>query len=219
VPTLKNNILIAAGLGGGFAVILAAVAGTWVWYEVRPHKDPGWNSTAIKATFKDVVITTSTPNWKLTFSYILENTTNSDYSIDGASQVIMATLPGGKGFEPDETLSLPSSFYIPAKQKVVLSVFHALSSSERRQFLSNWDPDFKGLSRQGQDQVIELLQQKAKEGEYTDVFSERDKDGRNFSSSSYMNLRLRELDGFVVFDKTRRYKIVLPNGWLDASKK
>ncbi len=33
-----------------------------------------------------------------------------------------------------------------------------------------------------------------------------------------MNRRLKELDGFVLSDKTYRYKIILPNGWPDVYK-
>ena len=70
--------------------------------------------------------------------------------------------------------------YVPAKQKVVLSV--------------------------------------SKEGEYSDAYPEREKHNTE-KLAPYMNHRLKELDGFVVFDKTRRYKIVLPNGWPDVNKK
>jgi hypothetical protein len=182
VPTpWKKLVLVGAGIGGGFAIMLAVIAAGWVWYEGRPHRDPDWNTTAIKATFKDVVITTSVPKPKLTFSYSLENTTASDYTIDGTSQVqVMATLPEGKGFDPDEALSLPASLYIPSKQKVVLSIF--------------------------------------KEAEYNDAYPERDRDNGE-KLAAFMNRRLKELDGFVLFDKGRRYKIVLPNGWPDVNKK
>ena len=178
----KKLILQAAGFGAAFAVVLAAIVGTCIWYEGRPHKEPEWNSTAIKATFKDVVITTSIPKPKLTFSYSLENTTTSDYSIDDSSKVlVMATLPEGKGLEPDATLSLVPSFYLPAKQKVVLSI--------------------------------------SKEAEYNDAYPESDRDNGD-KLAAFMSRRLKELDGgFVLFDKTRRYKIILPNGWPDVNKK
>jgi hypothetical protein len=92
----------------------------------------------------------------------------------------MATLPEGKGLEPSESLSLTSTVYIPAKQKVVMSVF--------------------------------------KEGEYNEAYPERDRDNPE-KLGPYMNGRLKELDGFVLFDKTRRYKIILPNGWPDTKRK
>jgi hypothetical protein len=177
----KKLVLMAAGFGGGFAVVMASIVGIWVWYQGRPQKQPEWNSTAIRATFKDVVITTSKPKARLKFSYSLDNTTHSDYSIDDKSQVlIMATLPDGKGFEPDEAISLPSSFYVPATQKVVLTV--------------------------------------SKECEYTDEYPEWDR-GDLEKLGAFMTRRLKELDGFVVFDKTRRYKIILPNGWPDVNKR
>jgi hypothetical protein len=54
----KKFVLMAAGFGGGFAVVMGAIVGSWVWYQARPQKEREWNTTAIKATFKDVVITT-----------------------------------------------------------------------------------------------------------------------------------------------------------------
>jgi hypothetical protein len=69
----KKLVLLAAGFGGGFAVVMAAIVGGWVWYQGRPQKQPEWNSAAIRATFKGVGITTSTPKPRLTFSYSLEN--------------------------------------------------------------------------------------------------------------------------------------------------
>lgn len=177
----QKLVLRAAGFGGGFAVALAVIVGGWVWHQGRPQKEPEWNSSAIRATFKDVVITTSTPKPRLTFSYSLENTTSFDYSIDDKSQVlVMATLPEAKGFEPDVTLSVPSTFYLPARQKVVLAV--------------------------------------SKESEYNAAYPEQDRDNAD-KLAAFMTRRLKELDGFVLFDKTRRYKIILPNGWPDAKKK
>jgi hypothetical protein len=177
----KRLVLSAAGFGGGFAIVAAALVGGLAWYESRPKKLPEWNTTAIKATFKDVVLQTSVPKPKIVFSYSLENTTNDDYLIDHKSQVaVMATMPEGKGFEPDETLMLPASFYIPANQKVVLAI--------------------------------------SKEYEYSDEYPERDRNNVE-KLAPFMNRRLRLLDGFVLFDKARRYKIALPNGWPDVNRK
>ena len=92
---------------------------------------------------------------------------------------VMATLPDGKGFEPDEALSIPPSVYIPARQKVVLAI--------------------------------------SKEVEYNESYPEKDRDDAK-KLGPFMNRRLKELDGFVLFDKNRRYKIVLPNGWPDVKK-
>jgi hypothetical protein len=176
----KKIVLTTAGFGGGFAVLLAVLIGGVLWYQGRPQIEREWNTAAIKATFKDLRVTTSTPKPKFIFSYSLENTTDFDYSIDDKSQVlVMATLPEGKGLEPSESLSLSPTVYIPAKQKVVLSVF--------------------------------------KEGEYNEAYPERDRDNLE-KLAPYMGKQLKKLDGFVLFDKTRRYKIILPNGWPDAKQ-
>lgn len=171
----KKLAVTAAGFGCSFAVVFAAILGGWIWYQERSQREHEWNTTAIKATFKDVMIITSVPKPKLTFSYSLENTTDFDYSIDDKSRVlVMVTLPEGKGFEPDEALSLPSSLYIPAKQKVVLTL--------------------------------------TKESEYNNAYPEQDRDN-GAKLAAFMDRRLKEIDGFVLFDKMRRYEVTLPNGW------
>jgi hypothetical protein len=175
----KKLVLQAASFGAAFAVVLCLIVGSWLWYESHPH-EPKWNSTTIRATFKEVGITTSVPKPKLTFSYVLENTTDTDYSIenDKLKVLVMETLPEGKGLEADEALSL-TPCEIPARQKVVLSL--------------------------------------SKEAEYNDAYPERDRDNEE-KLASFMSRRLKELDGFVLFDKAHRYKIILPNGWPDVNK-
>lgn len=81
MPGWQKLVLRAASFGAAFAVVSCLIVGSWLWYESHPH-EPKWNSTAIRATFKQVGITTAVPRPKLTFSYVLENTTDTDYSIE-----------------------------------------------------------------------------------------------------------------------------------------
>lgn len=172
----KKLLLIAAGAGGGFAIVLCGLVGGWLWYSNRPVKERDWNTGSIKATFTKVLLATSTPKPKMEFTYSLENTTALDYSLDRTSISLMATLPDNQGFLPDETLTLPDALYVPPKQKVVMTI--------------------------------------SKECEYTDSYPEKDKDDVA-KIAPFMDRRLKEIDGFVIFDKTHRYKISLPNGWKD----
>ena len=57
----------------------------------------------------------------------------------------------------------------------------------------------------------------SKEADYNDAYPERDKDNME-KAAPFLNRRLKELDGFVLFDKTHGYKIILPNGWPGANK-
>jgi hypothetical protein len=175
----KKVVLQGAGFGVAFALVVCLILGGWLWYDSLPHA-PKWNSTAIRATFKEVGVTTSAPRPKLTFSYVLENTTDADYSIpnDKSTVLVMATLPEGKGLEADEALSL-TPCEIPARQKVVFSL--------------------------------------SKEAEYTDAYLEADKDNAE-KLAPFWSRRLKELDGFVLFDKAHRYEIILPNGWPDVKQ-
>lgn len=168
--------MVAAGFGSGFAAVLALTVGGWAWYQNQPHRQPQWNTTAMRATFKGVTMVTG-PKPVMKFAYSLENTTDADYSIEPSQVVTMATVPEGKGLEVDDALSLPSSLFIPARQKVVLTV--------------------------------------SKIGEYSDEYPERERNNVE-KLKPYFDRRLKEVDGFVVFDKVHRYKIVLPNGWPDV---
>ena len=157
--------------------MLVALIAAYGWYDSRPHSEPNWNTTAIKATFGSVGISTSTPKPYMDFSYNLENTTSSDYTI-GVNTVLMAIRPGTQALSYDGTLSLAQTeLYIPAKQKVEIKLTKAC--------------------------------------EYNESYSVEQKDNPD-KITAFFSRRLKELDGFVLFDKNRRYKIILPNGWPDA---
>jgi hypothetical protein len=169
----KKTVSQAAAFGAAFALLLCMVGGAWIWYANSPHPT-AWNNAAIRATFKDLTMSTSQQPPKEYFSYILENTTDADYSLDPSTVLVMATLPDGKGLDQDHSFTLSSSD-IPAKQKVVVSI--------SRDFDYQGDPN-------DLDKLSEVT-----------------------------NRHLKEIDGFVLFDKVHRYKIILPNGWPDVKKK
>jgi hypothetical protein len=162
----KKAVSQAAVFGAAFAVVICLIVGAWTWYCV--HRS--WNSTAIQATFKDLTLTTfpSHQSMKEDFSYVLENTTNADYSLNPSTVLLMTTLSDGKGLEQRHDFTF-SSTKIPAKQKVVLTI--------------SQDLDFQG----DQNDLAAL--------------------------SAFTNRKLKNLDGFVLFDEAHRYKIILPNGW------
>jgi hypothetical protein len=115
----KKAVLQAAVFGAAFAAVLCLIVGAWTWYFA--HRS--WNGTAIQATYKDLTLTTfpSHQSMKEDFSYVLENTTNADYSLNSSTVVLMTTLPDGKGLEQRHDFTF-SSTEIPAKQKVVLTI-------------------------------------------------------------------------------------------------
>lgn len=169
----KKTVSQAAAFGAAFALVLCIVGGAWIWYAKSPHPT-AWNSAAIRATFKDLTLSTSQQPPKEHFSYLLENTTDVDYALDPSTVLVMAALPDGKGLEQDDTLSL-SAREIPARQKVVVSISR--------------DMDYQGDPND------------------------------NDKLSEVTTRQLKKIDGFVLFDKVHRYKIILPNGWPDVKKK
>jgi hypothetical protein len=174
----KRLVLVAAGFGGGFAVITALILGAWGWGRNHLHKEPDWNTTAIKATLKSVTLDPSDRHLRFEFSYQLQNATDADYSFEENSPVIVMTklvlntTTGETTLQPDSRVTLPSSFYIPAKQDVMLTVFD--------------------------------------EAQYDDTFTERDMKNSE-KSRLFFARKLKDMQGFVIFDRARRYKIILPN--------
>jgi hypothetical protein len=97
----KKLVLQAAGFGAGFGALLVVIVGGWLWYESRPHKEPAWNNTAIKASFKDVVLTTSIPKprqWLDTSDY-MPCVVKGRYSLISAS---ISAAPGAGGSSSGE---------------------------------------------------------------------------------------------------------------------
>jgi membrane-bound lytic murein transglycosylase B len=85
----------AAAFGAAFAVVLCIVAGAWIWYPNSPRRQAAWNSTAIRATFKEITVSTSPQQpAKETFSYVLENTTDADYSLDPSRTTLETSFSG-----------------------------------------------------------------------------------------------------------------------------
>ena len=83
----KKTVFQAAAFGAAFALVLCVVGVAWIWYANSPHPT-AWNSTAIRATFKDITLSTSQQPPKEHFSYLLENTTDVDYSLDKLSSLL-----------------------------------------------------------------------------------------------------------------------------------
>jgi hypothetical protein len=170
----KRLFVIGAGFGTGAVLTATLVVLLFVWYQSRPKPDPQWNSSAIQGHFNE--LTLQTGDQVLTrFTYMLENTTDHDYTVEPTTEVaIMIVLPEKKGLNQDPTLVMSRAAYIPAKQKVSITI----------------------------DKAFDYDQKLPKE--------ERSDDAK---LTAFIERKLANMDGFVLFDKDHHYMINLPNGW------
>ena len=184
-----KRLVLTAGLGGGFAIGLALIAGAWLWYQGRPTKLKPWNTKAIVAAFDYPDIESSQPGGSnestvsmIVLYYTLENTTDSDYHMPPQEQLeVDARLKREKSLSGDTgILTLDKEqVFIPAKQRRRFSLHLNYSMTK------SWGPEPK--TKQEQRERWKLI-------------------------ADYLNKELTNLDGFVVFDSTNRFQINLP-GW------
>jgi len=123
MQTWKIVLLRSVGFGAGFAVALCAIAGTWFWYEARPKPPKPWNKAAITAEY-DYVRPDGEKN-NLTFHYILQNNTDTDFRIDSDSAIeITGKLKQEKGLSAFANRYVTTDYpvFVPAKNRVWLAL-------------------------------------------------------------------------------------------------
>lgn len=103
--------------GIGFAVCTAVIVGMIAWRASRPEPPTPWNKTALMPRGPARFSATSDSK-RISFWYSLENTTNKDYEVT-SNYLIKVCLRGNDGAisQPLPTEDLPSSIFIPAKEK------------------------------------------------------------------------------------------------------
>jgi hypothetical protein len=128
--TLWKRLAIISLFGGvGIATTLAAILGVVVWYSSRPKPPKPWNTDAIVAE-DPPGFSSSADGKKLTLSYSLRNTTDTDYHIDSGStfKLVMKTKEGT--FTPPmaaDNGSVELPIFIPAKQKAYFQIVLVMS--------------------------------------------------------------------------------------------
>lgn len=123
MPTWKTIVLKSFGFGAGFAIGFCAIAGFWLWYSERPKPSKPWNKQAITAEY-DYVDPEGDKN-SLTFHYVLQNNTDSDYRIGSDSGIeITNKLKRQKGLGEfaNHTITTNYPVFIPAKSRVWISL-------------------------------------------------------------------------------------------------
>lgn len=123
MPTWKRILLRSVGFGAGFAVVLSIAVGVWTWYRGRPKPPKPWNEHAITAEY-DSVTTRGDENY-VSFQYVLQNNTDSDYRLTSMTGIdLAATLASTRSFSQFGGLSDAFTFpiFVPAKSRTRITI-------------------------------------------------------------------------------------------------
>jgi hypothetical protein len=148
-----KRLAIRSLFGGmGLAVGLAAILGSYWWYASRPKPPKPWNAAAILATYDSV--DTGDENKGILFYYVLQNTTDNDFSVGSNDQPkLTAQLAREKSLAAfDDFLKIQLPIFLPARGRVRVFIEAPLeytgkrpqsgaTRDERRQFrkkLEDW---------------------------------------------------------------------------------
>lgn len=177
--SLKRMFLVVCGVTCGVALAAVLVAGLVVWYTSRPKPPAPWDTKAVTAKFGQ--IDTEGEQNTFVFAYVLQNNTQTDYTLDDSSpHHLLAHLL------KENSLSLSGDLLRPE-----LPVF--LPAGHRSWFRIHLNYPSSEASRPSATQ------------DERRAYREKLK--------AQVHSKLSNLDGFVLFDESRRYEISLPKGW------
>jgi hypothetical protein len=114
----KRLLLIGFGWCIGTGVASAASLAVFLWYQGRPKPPKPWDTSSIKASYD--YMQTEGEKHTVTVLYTLENTTDFDYRVDDAHDVMMnAKLEKKNSLSPfkDELSSIDFPIFVPAKKR------------------------------------------------------------------------------------------------------
>jgi hypothetical protein len=185
MATWKQILLKAAGFGAGFALFVCLILWLWSWYSSRPKPPKPWDTRKITAEY-DVASTEKAENKDKTFAiyYTLQNNTDYDYEIkDKDSAILAAQLKREK----------------------------SVSMNWDQKWLHYETPVF--VPAHGRVRFCVHLAYP-----YVNSPPEPTKDAKaiyeyDTGIAKYLKNEMGNLNGFVLYDQTNRYEVLLPNGW------
>jgi len=89
-----------------------------------PPQPEGWNSSAIRSSFEGVQVKEVDPaHAALSFSYDLENTTDSDYHLSNDPKVlIVGRLKSNGSLKPEDSMRIDNSIFLPARNRARIAL-------------------------------------------------------------------------------------------------
>lgn len=182
-----KKFAIRAFFGGvGFAFALAVLAGAALWYHNRPERPKPWNNTALKATFDTMEIWAG--HWKDTLSYSVGFYYNVHNNTDRNFEVSNSALTKMAVLSDGNVLSKEFGNYEDGDVIVEGPAFIPPGGTARIALYVGYY--------------------------YPSDFTKADQADREKLIATFNN-RLKELNGFVLFDEQNHYRVDLPEGWKD----
>jgi hypothetical protein len=180
-----KNLAIRSFFGGaGIGVALVILAGTFIWYHNRPERPKPWNTSALKAQWDTMEFTTGAA--KDVEGYPVDFYYNVKNNTDRNYPLTGPTLT----------------------VMAVLTDGNALSKEFGHYQLGSATVDgLAFIPPNGTARIAVHISYR-----YPDEFSQADKKNVDKIVAS-LNRRLKELNGFVVFDEENHYRVDLPEGW------
>jgi|SRR5271157_5735462 len=185
----KKWFFRSAGFGAGFALALAIIVATSIWYSDRPKQPKPWNTNAITAEF-DRVTTEGDENTFLMY-YTLVNNTNEDYRLRT---------------DPDVDLML----HLSNQNSIVAP------TKDNKKYITAEYPLFVPPHGRSRFAIHFWMRypEKPKSGA-----TEDERYNYSIQAAKYLVDTVKNIDGFVLYDNLNRYQISLPNGWKDEARK
>jgi hypothetical protein len=182
-----KNLAIRSFFGGtGIAVAFAIIFGMFIWYDNRPERPKPWNTDALKAQWDTM-----------------------EFSAGGSNDV--------EGYTVDFYYNLrnntDNNYRFNGSTLTLMSVLtdgNALSKEFGHYQLGDATVDGPTfVPPNGTVRIVVHVSYR-----YPGEFTQTDKANGNKINTN-LDRRLKELNGFVLFDEQNHYRVDLPEGWKD----
>lgn len=91
---------------------------SWIWYTSRPRP---WNKNALKAKFSGFTYQAKQEAFVIDFEYVLENTTNKDYTFPPDTTVV-ERMVYDTGFGSTLNAEIVGNVFIPANHEMLIKI-------------------------------------------------------------------------------------------------
>jgi hypothetical protein len=118
MTTWKQFFFKAMGFGVGVVLTLGLVAAGWYWYATRPRP---WDKNAVKAKFDLFEYQAKHEAFVITFEYVLENTTNKDYTLS-PDTTVFERMVFNSGYGNTINAGIVGNVFIPAKHQMIVKI-------------------------------------------------------------------------------------------------
>jgi len=116
--TWKRIFCMAMGFGADVVLALGLVAAAWYWYANRPRP---WDKNALKAKFDLLEYQAKQEEFVITFDYVLENSTNKDYTLS-PDTTVFERMVVDSGYGNALNAEIVGNVFIPAKHAMIVKI-------------------------------------------------------------------------------------------------